>query len=233
MNSPENKKQHFYRLKKQLNLDKKAKEKKREDLTDSEGYVNLDPNVLVESSKKLLDINRGDAEPDERDSLRYKRIHTPDQLFRERIKLDSSKVSKNLMKKLNSQKSLKAVPVNAFDKYTENLLTGSALSTPLEEINPLHLTEQKRRITQMGEGGLSSSESITQEAQNVHPHEFGFIDTLAGPESERAGVDTRAAWGTKIGDDGLLYQKFRDRRTGKYVWLSPKDLDGKVLGLPE
>jgi hypothetical protein len=67
----------------------------------------------------------------------------------------------------------------------------------------------------------------------VHPSIFGFIDSVAGPESSRAGVDTRLAWGAQTGDDGKLYQKMLNRRTGKHQWVSPNDLVGKVVGLPE
>lgn len=97
----------------------------------------------------------------------------------------------------------------------------------------MHIVEQSRRITAMGPGGLPSSDSITSEAQALHPSSFGFIDIIAGPESERAGVDVRAAMGTKLGSDGKIYQRFKDRKNGVVRWLSPSDLDGKVLGLPE
>lgn len=51
--------------------------------------------------------------------------------------------------------------------------------------------------------------------------------------SEKIGIDTRVAWGTKIGSDGKLYQLFRQRRTGKLRYMSPEDLDGKTLKLPD
>ena len=51
--------------------------------------------------------------------------------------------------------------------------------------------------------------------------------------SSRIGVDVRAAWGTKIGDDGNIYQRFRNRRTGRNQWVTAKDLAGKVIGIPD
>jgi len=50
--------------------------------------------------------------------------------------------------------------------------------------------------------------------------------------SERAGVDARLSWGVKFGSDGRLYQRFKDNKTGKMTWLSPADLEGRVVGLP-
>jgi DNA-directed RNA polymerase beta subunit len=192
----------------------------------------LSSGTLLKTTQKLLHINQGVTDPDERDSLRFKSVYTPDRLFRERIKLDAGRLGASLMRRISKARSLKPVNIAAFDPYVESLLVGNSLSTPLEEINPMHLVEQQRRITLMGEGGIGSEDAITTEMQNVHPHQFGFIDTIAGPESAKIGVDSRAAWGTMIGDNGLLYQKFKDNKTGKFVWLSPRDLHGKTLGLP-
>lgn len=195
--------------------------------------VSADIDTILASTEKLLAVSRGVAEPDERDSLEYRRVYTPDKLFAERVALDADKLRRMLMRRLSRQRSLKALPVAYFDPYTEGLVVGHPLSSPLEEINPLQLVEQARRITAMGPGGLASAEQITPEAQNIHPSTFGFISAIEGPESERIGIDTRLAWGARIGTDGQIYQRFMDRRSGKPKWLSPSDLTGRTIGLPD
>jgi DNA-directed RNA polymerase beta subunit len=188
---------------------------------------------ILHSTKKLLAVNRGEAEPDERDSLMFRKILGPDKLMSERVQLDAGKLRLNAMRRLSRMRTLKGLTPGHFDGYATGLIVGNPLSSPLEEINPMHLVEQARRITQMGPGGLPSEESISSEAQSLHPSSFGFLDILAGPESSRIGVDTRAAWGTKIGSDGKIYQRFLDRRKGVHRWLSPEDLHGKTLGIPD
>jgi DNA-directed RNA polymerase beta subunit len=200
--------------------------------TDDDSTVELSTDLILKSTKRLLDINRGLPE-DERDSIRFKRVMTPDKLLTERVKLDSGNIARSVLSRAAKRKSLKGVPIGVFDSYAEKLIVGNSLSSPLEEVNPMHLVEHQRRITLMGQGGISSDSMITQDVQNVHPHEFGFIDTISGPESSRIGADVRAATGTMIGDDGLIYQRFFDRRRKKHVWLSPKDLHGKVVGIPD
>ena len=165
--------------------------------------------------------------------MEFRKTFTPDKLMAERIIMDAGKLRQNTMRQLAKRRTLQPLSVGHFDDYAAKLLIGHQLSSPLEEINPMSLTEQQRRITSMGPGGLPSSESITDASRDVHPSQFGFIDVLAGPESERAGVDVRAAHGTKIGDNGLIYQRFKNRRTGKHEWLSPKDVSGHVIGLPD
>ena len=188
---------------------------------------------IIASTEKLLAINRGLTEPDERDSMQFKQLMTPDKLMRERVKMDADKVRLNLMRRVARFKNLKPVNAGVFDSYATGLIIGNPLSSPLEEINPMHLVEQARRITHMGPGGLPSEDAISVDAQMVHPSQFGFVSPSEGPESSRAGIDVRMAWGTKIGSDGRLYQKFRNPKTGKNHWLSPVDLDGKTLGLPD
>tara|TARA_B100000579_G_scaffold437395_1_gene466556 strand:- start:14011 stop:14718 length:708 start_codon:yes stop_codon:yes gene_type:complete len=209
-----------------------APEKKASTFDVQKDDISADVDTILAATEKILAINRGVADPDERDSLRFRRLYPMDRLISERIGLDADKLFLKTMRRVIRQKSLKPINVNHFDKYTENLIVGNPLSMPLEEINPLHLVEQARRVTQMGPGGLGE-DSITEEAQNLHPSEFGFLSALEGPESERIGVDTRIAWGAKIGSDGNLYQKFLNKKTGRREWLNPSNLGDKIIGLPQ
>jgi hypothetical protein len=132
---------------------------------DEEEYVPVGVKGLLSASQKLLAINRGLDKPDERDSLLFKRILTTDRLLSERIRLDSDRVRGSMLPLIARHKNLKAVGPFAFDSYMEKFLIGNPLSSPLEEINPLHLLEQSRRATQMGPGGIGTDNAITEDMQ--------------------------------------------------------------------
>jgi DNA-directed RNA polymerase beta subunit len=200
---------------------------------DEEDYVPVGTKGLLAASEKLLAVNRGLDKPDERDALMFKRILTTDKLLSERVRLDSGRIRGAMLPLIARHKNLKALGPFVFDNYTEKFLIGNPLSSPLEEINPLHLLEQSRRATQMGPGGIGTDNAITEAMQEIRTDQFGFISTLEGPESEKIGIDTRLAWGSKIGSDGKLYQKFHDRRSGKNRWMSAEDLDGLTIKLPD
>jgi replicative DNA helicase Mcm len=68
---------------------------------------------------------------------------------------------------------------------------------------------------------------------SVSTDQFGFLSSIEGPESERIGIDTRLAWGTKIGSDGKLYQIVYDRKRKKHRWVSPSDLADSIVKLPD
>lgn len=189
------------------------------------------PAALLESSKTLLSINKGERDPDERDALYFGRVYTPAKLLAERISLDADKSIRATMRRVNMRRSLQPVSANQFGGLIEKFITSHQLSMPLEEINPTHVLEQNRRVTRMGPGGILSSDSVSEDASNVHTSIFGFLSMLEGPESELYGVDTRIAYGARLGSDGRLYQKFRDSRSGKMKWLSPKDLVGKTMAV--
>ena len=188
---------------------------------------------LIAASKKLLAINRGEAEPDDRDSLKYKRVLNIDDLMAERTRMDAGKIRNNIMYKLSRNRSLKNFPSNVFDSYTEGAIVSNPLSLPSEEINPLYLLDQQARLSVFGQGGLSSVDVVTPEAQNVNPTQFGFIDVLASPDGLKAGVDTRLAYNTRIGVNGKLYTRVRNKRTGKLQWVTPEELYSHTVAFPE
>jgi DNA-directed RNA polymerase beta subunit len=200
---------------------------------DGEPYVRPGLDGIVASSEKLLAMNRGLQEPDDRDSPQFKRIWNTHDLVRERIVRDAGSLRRQMMRRLARMRSLKPIHAGYFDDYVRKQFVSNPLSSPLEEINPMHLLENSRRVTLMGPGGIGSEDAITEEAQSVQVGQFGFMDPISGPESARAGIDTRMAWGAKLGSDGRVYQRFYDRRKNRYRWMSPQDMDGLVVGLPE
>ena len=200
---------------------------------DGEEYMPVGINGIMAASEKLLAINRGLVEPDERDSMRFQKIVRPHTMFKEGIKMDAGKISRQIMYQASKRRNLKGLNPNALMPYIDRVLKGNPLTSPLEEINPMQLTENARRITKMGPGGIPSDDSITEEAQSVHPSQFAFICPISGPESARAGIDTRAAWGTKVGSDGRIYQVFYDRASKSYKWMSPAQVSELVIKIPD
>jgi hypothetical protein len=150
---------------------------------DHEAYAPVGLDGLLAATEKLLAINRGLAEPDDRDSLPNDRIHTVDRLMAERVKLDHGRVLRGMMGRLSRAKSLQPMGANSFSEYTVGYLKSNPLVPALEEINLMHNLEQKRRITKMGPGGIGDPNAITTDMQAVSATQFGFIDPIAGPES--------------------------------------------------
>lgn len=197
-----------------------------------ENTSHVGPEVLLRGSQKILNVSRGDEQPDDRNAPMFSRILSPEDFIRERIENDAGRVARTLLFKSRRAGNLSRVPAGALDSYTKEYLIKSRLTQPLEETNPLSLLEQMSRITRMGEGGIGSAEAVTADARDVNLGQLGFVDPIQGPESEAIGIDTRVSHRTFKGKDGQMYGEFRDVRTGKNVYLRPEDMDGKVLAFP-
>ncbi len=132
---------------------------------DPDDYVNVGLNGVVASTSKLLAVNRGVADEDVRDSWAFKRVMEPSRMLRERIRMDADGSAKKVMRGLARKRSLDAFTPYQFDGYATGLFLGNPLASPLEEINPMHIIEQQRRITLMGPGGIGSPDAITPSMQ--------------------------------------------------------------------
>lgn len=200
---------------------------------DDDAYIPVGLSGILAASEKLKAVSRGHVEPDDRDSLEFKTYLTPDKLLRERIRLDADKTRLGLMRRAAKSRSLGVIPPNAFNGYMRGLLIGNPLASPLEEINPMHVVEQARRVTGFGPGGIGSSDAITETMQAVNPSQFGFLSVVEGPESEAAGIDSRLSDGVHYGSDGNLYRVMRNARTGKKQWVDQRTAARSVLRLPD
>ncbi len=190
------------------------------------------PDALLASVGKILAVNRGHAQEDDRDHLANMQVWTPERMFKERVERDAGGIRRATLWRAASKRSLDSLQAGSFTPYMNSVLVGSGLGAPLAGINPLETASSVLKITRMGQGGISSADAVPEESRSVHPSQFGFIDPIVTPESLSAGIDLRLTQGTRIGSDGHLYQQFRNVRTGKDEWVNPVHLAGKNLAFP-
>lgn len=188
--------------------------------------------VMLRAAQKLLNINRGAEEPDERDNPRFSKFFGVEDMLRERIDRDSGRLTKSLLFRAKRDKNLGRIARNALAPYLDTFLSGSGLAMPGEEANPLSILTQQSRITRLGEGGISSPDLVTPEARNVQGDYLGYVDFISGPESFGIGIDVRAALGTMKGSDNRLYNKMIDLRTGKTRYVALNDAAAHTVAFP-
>ena len=188
--------------------------------------------VILRASQKLLNINRGAEDPDERDNPRFSKFYGVEDMMRERIDKDAGRLTKSLLFRAKRDKNLGRIGRNALAPYLDTFLSGSGLAMPGEEANPLSILTQQSRITRLGEGGISSPDLITPEARNVQGDYLGYVDFISGPESFGIGIDVRAALGTMKGSDNRLYNKMMDLRTGKTRYVALDDAASHTVAFP-
>lgn len=195
------------------------------------GFDRLSVDSILASTKRILAVHKGEQEPDDRDALAYQNLLGPEDLFAERLR-NAHKALRPLLWKATFKQNLSPLGANFLDKHVKAAITASGLGQPLEEVNPADLLSQITRVSRLGEGGIPSIDSVPEEARNVQPSHFGYVDPLLTPESFKVGVDSRLAFNARKGTDGKVYSQFLDPKSGEKVWRTPQDVADMTIAFP-
>ena len=195
-------------------------------------YDRVTPEALLDATEKLLQLHRGEVEPDNRDSLRFQRIFSHEDLFPERVKNDAGGVIKRMAWKIARRGTLDQMPAGVFNAHMDQVILGSGLGQPPEETNPTEIVDQLMRVSRLGEGAIADTSAVPDEARTVQGSYAGWIDPIRSPESEKVGIDNRFAYGVKKGRDGQLYTTMRNVRTGQEETVSADAAGDAVVALP-
>jgi DNA-directed RNA polymerase beta subunit len=194
-------------------------------------YENISAEMILDSTKKLIALNKGEVDGDDRDHLANQQLMGAPELFAERWKR-APNIMRPILWKASARGSLDRVGPNAFSRLVQGALLESGLGQALEEIGPQEILDSQYKVTRMGEGALPSLDAVPKESRNVSPSHFGFVDPIMTPESGRVGIDGRLASALKRNAAGDLVAGFLDPRTGKSVWKSPEDVSALTLAFP-
>jgi DNA-directed RNA polymerase subunit beta len=195
-------------------------------------HKNITLDTLLDITKKLVQVSRNEADPDDRDALTYQQFLGPEDLIAERLQRDKDGIRRQLLWKSSWKGNLQSMPSSALGKQVLSALLTSGLGQAIEEINPAELYDKTTSVSRLGEGGIPSTDAIPKEARSVQPSMFGYVDPLRTPESGKVGVDTYLARGVRKGKNGKLYAQFRELKTGQLVYRTPQEVADLTLGFP-
>ena len=199
-------------------------------------YKHVTPDTLLKASQKLLDVHRKGVDTDDRDSLAYQSLHGVDDFIKERIQLEGRNVQRKARIRLGTggkKPSLdRALPVSPFTRSLRGFVTNASLAAIPTQINPMEIIDSAVRVTNLGEGGISSERAVPSEARNLHHTHFGVIDPARTPESFRAGIDLRASLWTKRDGNGRMHTLMRNKRTGRLEDVPVRKLEESTVAFP-
>lgn len=195
-------------------------------------FANLSKDAILETTRKLLAISRGEADVDDRDALANQTVMGPEDLIAERIAKDAGGVRRNMLWKSSFRRNLSGVLSGALNKQIDSAVLHSGLGNSLEETNPSDIFDKQYSISRLGEGGIPSLDAIPMEARAVQPSHLGFMDPLRTPESFRVGVDVYLANSVRKGTDGRIYTPLIDVSSGQTVYKSPQDIAEQAITFP-
>lgn len=195
-------------------------------------YETISAAALLDSSKKLLAVARGEADPDERDSVDFQSFHSVEDFMYDHMKNDSDKAARKALWKSTFNKDLAKIPTGMLDANLDSIFMASRLGSMITQVNPLEVLDLRHKISRMGEGGVGDMRAISREARGLQPSHFGLIDPLRAPESLRIGLDSRLAYRTFKGSDNNIYSEVKDVNTGEIKTVPSSVMVDSVVAFP-
>jgi DNA-directed RNA polymerase subunit beta len=194
---------------------------------------------LVEATKYLLKLKKGEGSLDDIDHLGSRRIRTvgellanqcrvglarTERLVKERMTLFDQTTDTMTPQKLINPKALSAVVRDFFGR--------SQLSQFMDQINPLAELTHKRRLSALGPGGLSRDRAGF-EVRDVHPSHYGRICPIETPEGPNIGLIASLATFARVNDFGFIETPYRKvdggRVTERIEYLTGDRDEGFVI----
>ena len=204
------------------------------------GYDKVDGDFVVRTVGKLVSVNKGEAEPDDRDEVRYKKLMTPDDLLEQRISKNIRLIQARIKSKLDTagevrkvvqpRQIAKLIYAGRGEDSAGSFYNSSTLSNNPDQTNPVDFISGFTKVTYLGEGGIKDTNAVTLNTRNINASQVGFLDPVASPENAEVGVVNHLPIGAaKV--DGELKTRVVGR-DGKEHWLSANQAYASVIAFP-
>lgn len=205
------------------------------EMTLGKPFQKVTPESILLAGKKLVNVYKGEEDEDERDSLEFQRVMSVEDMFKERLRLKGKELQYKIKNKLDLAKDVKVasvLPSTALAPTLKQYLATSQLSMIPAQINPVELTDSTLAVTRLGEGGIGEDRAIPADVRSLSASAFGIIDPFRTPESSAAGVDVRFTFGAGRDDDGYLYSKLKNAKTGEVEWVPARNMKKLNIAFP-
>lgn len=203
-------------------------------LTLGHPFKQVDGKSLLAGARKMLRVSRQEEEPDDRDSLEFKRFLAAEDLIEERLqKRVRPGIVRKLLGRIDRREQVnEVVSPDLFGQPLKGFFTSTSHSELPEQFNPLSFVGGQRRTTVLGEGGVSDPQKLTLEAKSISPSHFGYLDSLTTPESAAIGATMNLASGVEKKGDDLVVKAF-NARSGKFEDLTARKAARTNLAFPD
>jgi DNA-directed RNA polymerase subunit beta len=193
-----------------------------------EGPGILDSDDIIAVIRTLIDIRNGNGTVDDIDHLGNRRVRCVGEMAENSFRVGLVRVERAVKERLNlaeseglmPQELINAKPVSAAVK---EFFGSNQLSQFMDQNNPLSEVTHKRRISALGQGGLTR-ERAGFEVRDVHPTHYGRVCPIETPEGPNIGLINSLAVYARTNRYGFLETPYMKVEDGKIV----RDKQGNV-----
>jgi len=193
---------------------------------------------IIKTVQYLIGVKNGIGQIDDRDHLGNRRIRSIGELLANKLQDGLAKMQKTIKDKMTTVTNVNdLLPMDLVNTklVTTTILdffaTGQ-LSQFMDQTNPLSEVAHKRRLSALGEGGVTR-ERAGFEIRDVHPSHYGRICPIETPEGQNIGLVNTLATYAKVNEFGFIEAPYRVVKDGKVteeiVYLTATQEEEKVI----
>ncbi|MGI9118045.1 MAG: DNA-directed RNA polymerase subunit beta [Minisyncoccia bacterium] len=184
---------------------------------------------VVAIVKHTLDLNIDpDARPEDIDHLSKRRVKFVGEMMQAKIRVGMTQIKRNVQDRMSVIESDNTLPMNVVNQRPlqariKEFFTTNQLSQFMDQENVLAETEHLRRLSALGQGGITR-ERASLEVRDVHTSHYGRICPIETPEGANIGLVVHLATYSRINEFGIIetpYMKVKKGvLTGEVVYLN-------------
>ncbi|MBI4305177.1 MAG: hypothetical protein HY678_02560, partial [Chloroflexi bacterium] len=203
-------------------------------------FTSVTGDMLLRTVKKLVAVNRGQVEPDNRDEVRFKKLLTPDDLLEQRITHNVPLLQSRIKPRIDTATEIQQVVqprqiarliyAGRGEDASGSFYNSSTLSNNPDQTNPVNFISGFTKVTYLGEGGILDRHAITLPSRNINPTHVGFLDPVHTPENADIGVVNHLPLGV-VKKRGELRTRVQSRK-GDIVHLTAHEAYGQTIAFP-
>lgn len=194
---------------------------------------------IVEATKYLTRLKRGEGIVDDIDHLGSRRVRTVGELLMNQCRVGLARTERLVKERMtlydqsvDSITPQKLINPKALSTVIRDFFARSQLSQFMDQINPLAEVTHKRRLSALGPGGLNR-ERAGFEVRDVHPSHYGRICPIETPEGPNIGLINSLSIYSRVNEFGFIETPYRIVKNGNVtndvVYLNADQEEGKTI----
>ncbi len=198
------------------------------ELSIGDEVTTLTPEDIIETIKYMVKLTKKQGEIDDIDHLGNRRIRPVGELLQNQLRVGMMRLERSICERMAMQEVETMTPqsvvnIKPVTAAINEFFGSSQLSQFMDQTNPLAELTHKRRLSALGQGGLSK-ERAGFEVRDVHFSHYGRICPIETPEGPNIGLIVSISVYGRINSLGFIetpYRKVVNKRvTNQIEYLS-------------
>jgi DNA-directed RNA polymerase subunit beta len=166
----------------------------------------------VKVVERIIQINNGNANPDDIDHLGNRRVKTVGELIQSKLRIGLRRTERVVRERMSIREDritpVSLVNIRPIVAAVREFFGSSQLSQFMEQTNPLAELTHKRTLSALGPGGLRR-ERAGFDVRDVHHSHYGRICPIETPEGPNIGLIGRLAAYARVNEYGFIETPYR------------------------